>query len=507
VDHGNLPHHRRGTDVSLGAEALMQLDEPGNCTSVSFSDQDLRDFSNASGDRNPLHLSQEYSRRTPYGEPVVFGCLGAISCLGQFSLPAGRTVTSLEAEFLRPLFVGVSYRAEVADRTGGNLAVRLFDGSKRVLAVEVKTGPSRGQGPTEPVGASIFERSEAAQRERDEIVPGFQVSGHYACDPAALAALSERWAADPFLAAALCWSSYLVGMELPGEAALFSRLLLQFDGMARRPGRMAFRASVASFDSRFSQIRADVSLEGSTCTVAFGQYWSFIRPTLPDEEIDSTGVVPGVLAGRVAVVVGASRGLGAAVKRALEWRGAVVYSLSRSAAGQDARHTVVGDAADPEALRRLRQRVLTEQGRLDFLICNASPAILPLRLETNAATRIGNYVTVAISIALMPLCSFLELLNISEGCSVIISSTAVKDPVREWPHYIAAKQAIEALATVASLQYPRTRTLIVRPNKLLTTLTNTPTGNHEAVSPALFANRIAGRLERPLEPGQVEFLT
>jgi NAD(P)-dependent dehydrogenase (short-subunit alcohol dehydrogenase family) len=89
---------------------------------------------------------------------------------------------------------------------------------------------------------------------------------------------------------------------------------------------------------------------------------------------------------------------------------------------------------------------------------------------------------------------------------VIISSEAAERPVREWPHYVAAKRAIEGLASVAAMQYPKVRSLIVRPAKLLTAMTNTPMGRLGAASPALVAGRIAARLERPLEPGKTEIL-
>ena len=48
---------------------------------VCFTKQDLELFSAASHDRNPLHISEEYARTTPYGEPVVFGILGALAAL------------------------------------------------------------------------------------------------------------------------------------------------------------------------------------------------------------------------------------------------------------------------------------------------------------------------------------------------------------------------------------------------------------------------------------------
>ena len=182
------------------------------------------------------------------------------------------------------------------------------------------------------------------------------------------------------------------------------------------------------------------------------------------------------------------------MKRALELRGAAVYGMARSADAGELSRTEVGDAADPEALRRLRERILREHGRLDFLICNACPPVLPLRLEPNAAGRIGAYIDLAVSLTLAPLSEFLELLNRSDGCAVIVSSVFVEQPVKDFPHYIAAKQAVEMLGRVAALQYRRVRTLIVRPQKLLTSM------------PALIANRVAARLEDPLEPGMTEVL-
>jgi NAD(P)-dependent dehydrogenase (short-subunit alcohol dehydrogenase family) len=188
-------------------------------------------------------------------------------------------------------------------------------------------------------------------------------------------------------------------------------------------------------------------------------------------------------------------------------RGAIVFGMARSGNAGDPSRIEVGDAANRHALQRLQERVYREHGRLDFLICNACPPVLPLRLEPNAAERIGAYVHHALSLTLTPLCYFLGLLNESNGCAVIISSTFVEHPVREFPHYIAAKGAVEALLRVASLQYPRVRTLIVRPPKLLTAMTNTPLGRLGAASPQVFANRIASRLEGPLEPGKTEILT
>jgi NAD(P)-dependent dehydrogenase (short-subunit alcohol dehydrogenase family)/acyl dehydratase len=475
---------------------------------VSFAEQDVAVFSDASGDRNPLHLSPDYARRTPYGRPVVFGCLGALACLSQIHLPAGWSARSLEAEFGSPLFLGVKYRVETSEKEG-RWRARLFDGSAPVVSVTVTAELSDGNERLEDFAtAPVFERVDAAVRQEEDIVPGLAISGVYACDAVALAALVERWGGvDRRLAMLLCWSSYLVGMELPGESALFSKLVLCLRVTDPCPATMVYRASVASIDSRFGQIVTDVSLMNGRSTVASGQCCSFIRASVPEvEEIDSTGVRLDSLAGRAAILVGSSRGLGAAMRQALEMRGAAVYGMARSANNGELSRTEVGDAADPEALRRLRERVLREHGRLDFLICNACPPVLPLRLEPNAAGRIAAYIDLAVSLTLGPLTEFLDLLNCNDGCAVIISSIFVEDPVKDFPHYVAAKRAVEMLGRVASLQYRRVRTLIVRPQKLLTAMTNTPLGRVNAASPGLIANCIAARLEDPLEPGVTEIL-
>jgi len=490
--------------AAFGARGALSSSMSGQ-TYISFTEQDLTAFSEASGDRNPLHLSQEYARSTSYGQPVVFGCLGAMACLGHIRLPDGWCATSLEAEFLRPMFVGVKYRVETSEKEG-RWEARLFDGSTPAVLVTVTGEVShRNEQPEEIGDDSAFERRDAAVRQQREIVRGLEISGGYAPNAANVATMAARWGVGHrLLATVLSWASYLVGMELPGESALFFKLVLNLRQTVRRPARMVYRASVAY--SGFGQIKLDVSLLTGASTIASGQCWSYMRPPPPEvEEIDSTGVRRDSLAGRVAVLVGSSRGLGAATKRALELRGAVVYGMARSADG-DLSRTEVGDAADSEALQRLRERVLRAHGHLDFLICNASPPLLPLLLEPNVAGRIREYINLAVSMTLTPLSEFLEPLNRSDGCAVIISSAAVETPVREWPHYVAAKRAVEALGCVASLQYPRVSTLIVRPQKLLTALTNTPMGRLGATSPGLLANRIAARLENPLEPGKTEIL-
>ena len=94
------------------------------------------------------------------------------------------------------------------------------------------------------------------------------------------------------------------------------------------------------------------------------------------------------LAGKVALVTGGSRGIGAAVARALASAGAdvaITYLNSRQAAENVAAEmratgartrSVRADQADPAAAAAVVRQVADELGRLDILVNNAAVAVL-----------------------------------------------------------------------------------------------------------------------------------
>ncbi|MHB8243210.1 MAG: hypothetical protein ACYDHN_14625, partial [Solirubrobacteraceae bacterium] len=73
-------------------------------------------------------------------------------------------------------------------------------------------------------------------------------------------------------------------------------------------------------------------------------------------------------------------------------------------------------------------------------------------------------------------------LDDERGWILFCSSSAVTAPPRDWPHYIAAKGAVEGLAHWVATTRPRLRTVIVRPPKMLTAMTGTPSGRIGAAS-------------------------
>src|SRR5262245_64795019 len=82
--------------------------------------------------------------------------------------------------------------------------------------------------------------------------------------------------------------------------------------------------------------------------------------------------------GRVAVVTGAGRGLGAAIAEELAARGAVVVVADvdrdladTTAAGLPGASAVAADVTDPSAVNALFDEVARARGRVDVLVNNA----------------------------------------------------------------------------------------------------------------------------------------
>lgn len=83
----------------------------------------------------------------------------------------------------------------------------------------------------------------------------------------------------------------------------------------------------------------------------------------------------GVLAGRVALVTGASRGIGKAVAKCFAEQGAEVVAVARDAAALEALEgcrPFAADLSELSAVERLAGTVESEFGRLDILIANAA---------------------------------------------------------------------------------------------------------------------------------------
>lgn len=181
---------------------------------------------------------------------------------------------------------------------------------------------------------------------------------------------------------------------------------------------------------------------------------------------------------RVALITGASRGLGLALARALAGRGWSLILDARGAAALEAareelaRRTAVaalpGDVADPSHRQDL-VRAAERFGRLDALVNNAGilgpsplPSLLGYPLEALEQVYRVN--------ALAPLALVQALKSLLEpGARLInVTSDAAVEPYPGWGGYGSSKAALEHLSAVLAVENPAWRVYWVDPGDMRT---------------------------------------
>jgi len=212
------------------------------------------------------------------------------------------------------------------------------------------------------------------------------------------------------------------------------------------------------------------------------------------------------ITGRVAIVTGASKGIGRATAEVLAREGAAVLMSARGtpgleqavgelrAAGGDV-EGVAADALDPGTAERLRDAALERWGRVDIVVNNAgggpegndhvgrfAPDVWVDVFRLNVVT------AMALTMACVP-----DMVSRRWGRVVNVSSTAGRDPDVRFGSYGAAKAALLHATRTTALAYATEGVLV---NAVLPGLTRTEgvvSGYEEA---AAATNRTPDEIER-----------
>jgi short-subunit dehydrogenase len=228
------------------------------------------------------------------------------------------------------------------------------------------------------------------------------------------------------------------------------------------------------------------------------------------------------LAGRLALVTGASRGIGAATAVALAAQGAHVVLTARTAGGLEEVETAIHDAggsatiapldlAESDAIARLATAIGDRWDALDILVLNAGmlgslssvPAIDPKEM--------AQVLTLNVSAQAALIAAFDPMLKKATSARVIgVTSSVGRKPRAYWGLYGASKAAFETLLGAYGdemAEISGIRTAIVDPGATRTKMRARAYPGEDPKSvkdPQVVANRIVALAIDGFEPGHFE---
>jgi NAD(P)-dependent dehydrogenase (short-subunit alcohol dehydrogenase family)/acyl dehydratase len=493
-------------------------------------------FAAATGDRSAIHMEVEFARLTRFRRPIVHGMLPVLAVLRGASSRWQRDALWLRqfsCRFLNPAHAGERLQLTLSVETSADASTHfrfsIADAEGNVLITQGEAAfaaGSAGGRPSESVSC-LVRPVEERFLEASGVALGLSEAVAFRAAPAGirelLAALDNHaavpggdcpWATfDPNLASLLP-ASTLIGMRLPGRLATFTEFDAVFDRPIGADSEIELHGSVEKIQPGRNRLRLSLEWKLQDVTVATGSAAAILNPSAPIgigcDEIRSRHIGTGI-EGRVALVTGASRGIGQAIAKLLAMHGAKV-AVHYFRGSRDATATVNdivqhggiaipvrGDLRQEPDIEDMFARVREAFGNVDILVNNAVGEFTPKPFKDLVSRDYLDEIEVSL-LGLHACCKrAVESMRARRyGKIVNISTIATETPASGQSKYITAKSAVIGYTRSLAAELAREN---VQVNLVLPRMTDT---SLVASLPRAIVDRIAsespnGELLQPID--------
>jgi NAD(P)-dependent dehydrogenase (short-subunit alcohol dehydrogenase family) len=313
-----------------------------------FQLADQHRFAALTGDANPMHVDPVAARRTQFGAAVVHGVHGLMWALDAAATSGVdlKGLRGLTARFVRPILVGDTVEAQLGG-TADDVKIELIAGSVSCTSIRMQREPPKLP-PEWPAVQAVSPLRTAAHDVTLQQMQGLEGAFEFAGPGLAAAFPAAAEALGLPALEGLAASTYIVGMETPGLYSLYSRLVAALEPEPARK-RVDYRVALADPNYRV----VDVLMRAPGLNAKLNTF-ARVPPVEPASlAAIRAAVKPGEFAGQRALVIGGSRGLGAATAKIIAAGGgkvAITYANGAAEAEQVAADIRAG-GGDCEVLR------------------------------------------------------------------------------------------------------------------------------------------------------------
>ena len=439
-------------------------------------------FARLTGDRSSIHVDPQFARKTRFREPIVHGMLPVLLLVGRlcFEERAGRRagLRAISCRFTSGLRIGERIRLDAEPQVDGEVETWAFAITRAADGAKVTTGKAVLSREPEPEPVEVagqgadslpLARIEEKCRTLPDLAVGATEEVAFRAEPGAVRGLLHLLddqvgpslnpdGFDDAAATAVSIASTLIGMRLPGRYATFLDLEATFPRPVARGAEVLLRGTVAEIARTGSRMRVGLEWIQDAAVVGHGTAFTMIGAA-PATALSCAAIRAGYsaagVAGRVALITGASRGIGEAAAKLLAMNGAhVIVHYFRGRADADAivddirknggqALALRADLADRASVAALFAAAQIGIGPVDILVNNAVGEFTPKAFE---ALLPADYLSeLNISLFGMHACCQQALPHMREqrwGKIVNMGTVATEMPIASQTRYITVKSAV-----------------------------------------------------------------